>query len=116
EAARDAFARTERVLGRIETEAATLATLLASAGAQGAMPLIDAVKVDPGYEAALGAAFGDDLDAPEDETAPAHWRTVPAHGDPPLPEGAVRLGDYVSVPVMLARRLAQTGVVARGDG
>jgi chromosome segregation protein len=116
EAARDALAKAERVLSRIETEAATLATLLASAGVQGALPLIDAVKVDPGFEAALGAAFGDDLDAPADETAPAHWRTVPAHGDAPLPEGAVPLANYVSVPVVLARRLAQTGVVVRTDG
>src|SRR5262249_47274237 len=37
-------------------------------------PLIDAVRVQAGYEAALAAVLGDDLQAPLDESAPHHWR------------------------------------------
>ncbi len=115
-AARDALAKTERTLGRVETESATLAALLASTGGGDATPVIDLVTVEPGYEAALGAAFGDDLDVPADETAPAHWRTIAAAGDPALPTGATPLARHVAAPEVLARRLAQTGIVDAEDG
>ena len=36
--------------------------------------------------------------------------------DPALPEGAVALSQFVQAPPELARRLAQIGVVERGDG
>ena len=39
-------------------------------------PVIDHVSVDKGYEKALGAALGDDLDAPVDASAPMHWSTI----------------------------------------
>ena len=39
-------------------------------------PLVDAVTVQAGYEAALAAALGDDLQAPLDESAPHHWRDL----------------------------------------
>ena len=77
----------ERALGRIETEAATLAAILATNAPDGRTPVIDAVKVDAGFEAALGAAFGDDLDAPADEDGArplAADRCV--HATPRLPD------------------------------
>ena len=78
---------------------------------------VDAVSVARGYEAALGAALGDDLDASVDEAAPAHWSLIaPADEDPSLPVGADPLGSRVSAPPALARRLAQVGVVARAEG
>lgn len=76
-------------------------------------PLIDAVQVDPGYEAALGVALGDDLSAPADEPAPIHWRTLlPMTDTPALPFGAEPLSRYVRAPSALSRRLSQIGVVA----
>ena len=36
-------------------------------------PVIDHVTVEKGYETALGAALGDDLDAPVDPSAPMRW-------------------------------------------
>ena len=78
---------------------------------------VDAVSVARGYEAALGAALGDDLDASVDEAAPAHWSLIePADQDPVLPVGADPLAGRVSAPPALARRLAQVGVVARAEG
>ncbi len=44
-AARDVLANAERSLGRVETESATLAALLASTAGDGLTPLIDAVRV-----------------------------------------------------------------------
>ena len=39
-------------------------------------PIVEEIKVTAGYEQALGAALGDDLDAASDETAPSHWRVT----------------------------------------
>jgi chromosome segregation protein len=68
--------------------------------------------VEPGLEAALGAALGDDLSAPADEPAPVHWRTLlPMADAPALPAGAEPLSDYVRGPAALSRRLSQIGLV-----
>ena len=115
-AAREALAEAERGLERIDTEAATLAAVLAP-DQSGLAPVIDTVAVDSGYEAALAAAFGDDLDAPADLEAAAHWRQVDYGRDEVgLPLGAVPLARYVRTPEVLLRRLAQTGLIAREDG
>lgn len=102
--------RTE--LTRIESERDALRRMLASAKTEGATPVADLMKVRAGFEAALGAALGDDLDAPLDEEAPLHWRDLPPLGDAPaLPAGAEPLAQYVDAPPALARRLSQVGVV-----
>ena len=36
-------------------------------------PVIDQLEVSKGFEPALGAALGDDLDAPIEANAPMHW-------------------------------------------
>ncbi len=115
--AREPLTQAERALGRIETEAATLVALLKSTRLEAGTPLIDIVKVAPGYEAALGAAFGDDLDSPADAEAAAYWRLVEASGDDPaLPSGVGPLSAHVDAPAVLARRLRQIGLVGRDDG
>ena len=114
---RGPLAEAERAAQRLETEARTVAGLLGS-DLSGPWPrAVDAVSVARGYEAALGAALGDDLEASIDEAAPAHWSLIePADEDPVLPVGADPLAGRVSAPPALARRLAQVGVVAREDG
>ncbi|MEP4469329.1 MAG: chromosome segregation protein SMC [Bauldia litoralis] len=114
---REPLAEAERTLSRIETEAATLVALLKSSRTEAGTPLIDIVKVDNGFEAALGAAFGDDLDSPADAEAAAYWRLVDrSAADPSLPDGVEALATHVEAPAVLARRLAQIGLVAREDG
>lgn len=102
---------------RVETEARTLARVL-SAGGVGRWPAaLEAIRVARGFETALGAALGEDLDAPLDPRAPAHWGGAPvASGDPALPEGAEPLAARVEAPAQLARRLSQIGVVDKADG
>ncbi|PHP67149.1 chromosome segregation protein SMC [Zhengella mangrovi] len=104
-------------LNRIETEARTLQKII-NAGGSGLFPaVVEQMKVDRGFETALGAALGEDLDAPLDAAAPAHWgRAIDASGDPPLPEGTRALGNVVRAPAQLARRLAQIGLVDETDG
>ncbi|MCR9138907.1 MAG: chromosome segregation protein SMC [Alphaproteobacteria bacterium] len=100
-------------LNRIETEARTISNIL-NAGSKGDLfpAVVEQIKVERGFEAALGAALGDDLDQPDDPASPAHWTLVEGHGaDPQLPDGLDRLADHVKAPSALARRLAQIGVV-----
>ena len=114
---RGPLAEAERAAQALETEARTLANLLGAMSGREFPPVVDAITVTRGYEAALGAALGDDLDAPTDEKAPAHWSLLPGVGaDPALPDGVEPLAAHVSAPPALARRLAQVGVVARADG
>ena len=112
-AARDQARAAEDAAAELRAEAHALVELLEVADSQLWPPLIDAVTVEPGLEAALGAALGDDLTAPADEAAPVHWRTLGAlTGAPDLPGGVSPLSDFVSAPKALARRLSQIGVVA----
>ncbi|MEJ0043865.1 MAG: hypothetical protein WDM81_17360 [Rhizomicrobium sp.] len=75
------------------------------------------MHVQPGYEAALAATLGDDLQAPLDEASPHHWRDLGGYDVyVPLPVGAKPLGDFVKAPDALHRRLALTGVVFPDQG
>ena len=52
-------------------------------------PILDQIRVAAGYEMALAAALGDDLEAPAAEAAALHWRlNAAAERDPVLPPGA----------------------------
>ena len=71
--ARPALAEAERNSQRLETEIRTLKKLLDGASGDLWPPVLDEITVGKGYEIALGAAMGDDLDASSNPTAPAHW-------------------------------------------
>jgi chromosome segregation protein len=121
--AREAEARTraplaeaERKAQKLETEAATLSKLLTAGSGGFWPPVTDEISVEKGYEAALGAALGDDLDASTNASAPAHWAKIAHDEDPALPEGVKALAALVSAPPALQRRLAQIGVVSRASG
>ncbi|MDO9415801.1 chromosome segregation protein SMC [Pararhizobium sp.] len=101
-------------LNGIETEARTIRRMLEAAAVSGAYPaVVEDIRVDRGFETALGAALGDDLDSALDPDAPAHWRQPgDASSDPALPGGLTALIAHVHAPPALSRRLAQIGVVA----
>lgn len=106
----------DRKAQRLETEARTLSKLLDSNAGGLWPPVVEEMKVEKGYEAAIGAALGDDLEASANTSAPAHWATTDASGDPALPPGVTPLSQLVQAPPALARRLAQIGVVLREEG
>jgi chromosome segregation protein len=117
ETARGPQAEADRRLQRLETEAKTLSKLLAVETKNLWPPVMDSVTVEKGFEMALGAALGDDLDAPADPSAPMRWMGVAADpSDPALPEGVESLSQRVKAPAELARRLAQIGIVSRAEG
>ena len=106
----------DRTAQRLDTEARTLAKLLTPPSDRRYTPVLDALTVAKGYETALGAALGEDLDAPANTAAPIHWAETDGSGDPGLPAGAVPLAEHVEGPPALLRRLRQVGVVSRADG
>ncbi len=111
------LADAERKAQRLETEVRTLTNLLANVGSDLWPPVVEEMRVDKGYEAALGAALGEDLDASTNASAPAHWlASGDAAHDAALPPGVTSLVARVKAPPALQRRLAQIGVVLRGDG
>jgi chromosome segregation protein len=114
--ARGPLAEAERRAQRLDTEAKTLAKLF-HVDTKNLWPaVIDDLTVAKGYEAALGAALGDDLEAPIDPSAPMRWAGAAIDpDDPALPEGVEPLGSHVKAPNELARRLAQIGVAERKD-
>src|SRR5215831_2678771 len=114
--ARQPLTEAERRVHRLETEARTLAKVLHVDAKSMWPPVVDLLTVAKGFEAALGGALGDDLDAPVDANAPLRWAGAAADGDPALPSGAEPLAAHVVAPPELARRLAQIGVVSRADG
>ncbi|WP_287097454.1 chromosome segregation SMC family protein, partial [Mesorhizobium sp.] len=104
-------------LARIETEARTLAKILNAASGDLFPSVLEQISVERGYETALGAALGEDLDVPLDRSAPVHWgQSEIQPGDAALPEGIASLASVVRAPAQLARRLAQIGIVEAGDG
>ncbi|SDT52319.1 chromosome segregation protein SMC [Bradyrhizobium canariense] len=117
EASRAPLNEADKRVQRLETEARTISKLVNGETKNLWPPIIDGVTVAKGYEKALGAALGDDLDAPVDPTAPMRWTNAGViEGDPVLPEGVESLAAHVEAPSELARRLAQIGVVAKDRG
>jgi chromosome segregation protein len=115
--AREPLEAAERDVQRLAAEAKALGDLLHPEGEGLFPPLIDALTVQSGYEAALAAALGEDLRAPLDDSSPHHWRDLGAFDfDPALPEGCRPLNEFVKAPGALGRRLAMTGLVFPDQG
>ena len=101
--AREPLEDAEREVQRLSAEVKALGDLLHPEGEGLFPPLVDAVTVQSGYEAALAAALGDDLQAPLDNSSPHHWRDLGAFDfDANLPAGAKPLSDFVKAPAALA--------------
>lgn len=112
DAAETALAGARAELAAATSERKALADALAQGGS-GTLP----VAAEPGYERALAAALGDDLEAALGEEGPRRWVGAKAQAaDPVLPKGLTALADVVTAPAELARRLAQVGVIDEDDG
>src|SRR6476661_8936010 len=117
EASRAPLTEADKRVQRLETEARTISKLVNGETKNLWPPIIDGVTVAKGYEKALGAVLGDDLDAPVDPSAPMRWTNAGASfDDPSLPAGVDPLAAHVEAPAELARRLVQIGVVAKERG
>ena len=88
EAARTPLNEADKRVQRLETEARTISKLVNGETKNLWPPIIDGITVAKGYEKAIGAALGDDLDAPVDPSAPMRWTHVEAaESDPRFARG-----------------------------
>ncbi|KZD12494.1 chromosome segregation protein SMC [Oceanibaculum pacificum] len=105
----------EQAAGKLRAEIAGLREVLTDKAGEKA-PVLGQLAAAPGYEAALGAALGEDLEAALGGAAPRRWEDMPPLADAPaLPAGIQPLSAYVTAPPALARRLAQIGVVESAE-
>ena len=112
--AQSAGATAQAALAALEGEARALAKALEAKG--GKARALDSIRVTPGFERALAAVLGDDLESDVGAGSARGWTGATAlAGDPALPIGEP-LSTYVSAPAELARRLAQIAVVDHDDG
>jgi chromosome segregation protein len=75
------------------------------------------VRAEPGFERALAAALGDDLEAAVGGDSPRRWvGSEPQPGDPPLAAGLEPIAAHADAPPELARRLGQVAVADSDDG
>lgn len=114
QAARPRLAEAERLFQRLETEARTIRKIVENTEPGLWTPAVDLVAVDPGYETALAAALGEDLEAAVDIGAARHWgeSALAEAGLPALPAGAEGIIAHVRTPAALLPRLSQIGLVA----
>jgi chromosome segregation protein len=121
QAALDAARAADARLTRLTTEAEALKALLAPApNGNDGTPILSSLRVTPGFEAAISAAFEDELLAPIAEkggpTAARFWIDLPgAPQGPQLPAGARSLAKAVTAPAALSRSLAQAGWVESAE-
>ncbi|MEM7459305.1 MAG: AAA family ATPase, partial [Pseudomonadota bacterium] len=103
------------MLRTLETEIAGLTRLLRKAETGQSPPVVEQMRTRDGYEKAVAAALGDDLQAPTDRSASIYWGGS-AVKTQALPGYAKPLTDFVEAPGELAARLSQCGVVSRSEG
>jgi chromosome segregation protein len=109
--ARETARQSQNALDRLSSEISALEAATRQIS-KGAWPkVLDAIKPAAGYERALAAALGDELEASLDHAAPIAW-TGATQGMIDWPAGTVRLSDHVDqAPAALAARLASVAIV-----
>lgn len=107
----DARREAEGERSALEREIAALERMLAQEAVENRA--LDAMRAAPGFEKALGAALGEDLDASLDPFAGRHWSVSDIRAAA-LPAGAAPLSKHVTAPKELAARLDAIGVVEAG--
>jgi chromosome segregation protein len=98
----------------LRAEADALTRALEAGGGRDGGGILDAVEVEPGFEAALGAALGEALEAGILDCAAGEgergWMPLPGPAGAGPPAGAEPLARHVTAPEALTRALAAVGV------
>ncbi|WP_306251241.1 chromosome segregation protein SMC [Parvularcula sp. IMCC14364] len=118
ELARAPMQKSAKILTELQAEAETIARFLDTGDDTDHAALIEEIDVETGYETALAAALGDDLDAALTQEAATFWSSVGGEAliTGQMPSGSDHLSNFVTAPPALARRLASIGVVEREEG
>lgn len=78
QALRPRLAEADRLAARLEAEARTIRALVEGAAPTLFTPVLNKISVEKGYETALAAALGDDLEAALEAAAPKFWVKHPS--------------------------------------
>ncbi len=113
DAAQSAVASARAEMSALASERAALDRAMAKN--DGAKAL-DRIKVKPGYERALAAALGEDVNAAVGGDSGRRWNGASVNGAAPIAGGPDRLSAYVEAPAELSARLAMIIVVEQDDG
>lgn len=101
----------QNALSEIKAEISGLDKLLSMGRKKATTAIVDDLTVQLGYEKALGAALGDDLEASTNADNDEYWQPLSDYDDQTaLPAGIAPLSNYVKAPATLKRRLDQIGV------
>ncbi len=118
-AARTAARAAEEALAEASVEHRALARLSAPPSAASGPSLLDRLSTHAGYELALAAALGDDLNAGLAPNTGAFWSEAGERREPTAainwPAGARPIGEFVTAPRRLSARLELTALVERED-
>ena len=112
--AREALADTKQTLSKLTAEQSALERVVSRGDQSDWTTAISLLDVNKGYEQALAAVLGEDLDAAIGGDATLRWNGAQAPSQA-LPNGATPLSDLVKAPKELDARLSQIGIVASGD-
>lgn len=117
QSARDALSDAKQITSKLEAERNALTSVLSRGENAHWTPALAKLTVKGGYEQALAAALGDDLDASIGEDAPMMWTGSTNAGSgivaQSLPDGVTPLKSLVKAPDELALRLSQIGLVEK---
>jgi chromosome segregation protein len=110
--ARETQTAADSVRARLAAEVQALTEIVAVKDGERWPPMVDALTVPAGLEAALGAVLGEELTSALNPAAARHWRELPPFDPAPvLPAGVTPLAQVVQGPPVLARALSQIGLV-----
>ncbi|HHL43178.1 MAG TPA: chromosome segregation protein SMC, partial [Hellea balneolensis] len=107
---RDVLAEAQSALSEALARKNAIAAIVHGAQNDGQWtPVVDEITVEKGFETALAAALGDELDAGRQAGLPHSWHgTTPP--DQSLPGDISNLSEYVNAPTELSARLSQIGI------
>lgn len=98
--------------GKIKAEINALESVLNFASEEGFRPVLEDIKADEGFEAALSKALGDTLMASTDSDAPVVWTTNAGSNNAPSFPGNVRaILPHIKAPDALKTALSYIGFV-----
>ena len=112
--ARENLSNAKQALTNLTAEQSALDKVLSRGKTADWTPALSKIDVKKGYEQALAAALGEDLEASISEPAPMQWQGAPTP-DSKLPGGVTSLLDVANAPDELSARLSQIGIADDGQ-
>jgi chromosome segregation protein len=109
--AREQLSNVRQAAQKLTAEKSALENVLRRSASADWTPALDSVQAQAGYEQALAAVLGEDLEAAVGGSAGLRWNGAQTPSQD-LPAGVEPLSKYITAPAELAPRLSQIGVAA----